>query len=399
MGLSTDTVDNNRKYDGVYYEGCSHTSSRTEKYRAKMLEKGKSFSQWCKDNNFLNVLNRWDYSLNKCTPDSITCYDNKKYWFKCSKHPEHKSELKKISNFTTGHVGTMNCKQCSSLAQWFIDNDMDISKYWDYEKNNEIDPWTLSTGNQRQKIWIKCQEKEYHGSYKTTSDCFTKGKRCPYCSGRNTLPKDSLGAYITNKYGKDFLERVWSNRNKNSPFELAVNSNKKVIWKCGDNLHKEYLRSCDKSVRYEFRCPECVKRRKESLIQEKTRIYLEMLGYTPLTEYKCTISPINPKTNHHMLYDNEIILSNREHLIIEVHGEQHYNSNYYKTINKCSDEEATKMLKQRKLYDRYKKAYAEHYNYNYLELPYWSFIGKNKELYKQMIDDKIEEILHNIKAS
>ena len=114
---------------------------------------------------------------------------------------------------------------------------------------------------------------------------------------------------LENKYGKDFLERVWSNRNKNSPFELAVNSNKKVIWKCGDSLHKEYLRSCDKSVRYEFRCPECVKRRKESLIQEKTRIYLEMLGYTPLTEYKCTISPINPKTNHHMLYDNEIILS------------------------------------------------------------------------------------------
>ena len=284
----------------TYCKKCSHIKNGVDKYKNTMLSKGMSFSEWCNENKFGDVLKRWDYSLNNCSPDKVSCYTKERYWFKCDKHIEHKSELKKISNFTTGHVGTMDCKQCSSLAQWFIDNDMDISKYWDYEKNNEIDPWTLSTGNQRQKIWIKCQEKEYHGSYKTTSDCFTKGKRCPYCSGRNTHPKDSLGAYITNKYGKDFLERVWSNRNKNSPFELAVNSNKKVIWKCGDNLHKEYLRSCDKSVRYEFRCPECVKRRKESLIQEKTRIYLEMLGYTPLTEYKCTISPINPKTNSKM---------------------------------------------------------------------------------------------------
>ena len=60
---------------------------------------------------------------------------------------------------------------------------------------------------------------------------------------------------------------------------------------------------------------------------------------------------------------------------------------------KCSKEEAEKMLKQRRLYDRYKKAYAEHYNYYYLELPYWSFEGKNKDLYKQMIDNKIKEIL------
>ena len=66
-------------------------------------------------------------------------------------------------------------------------------------------------------------------------------------------------------------------------------------------------------------------------------------------------------------------------------------------MNKCSDEEATKTLRQRKLYDRYKKAYAEHHGYYYLEIPYTAY--DKKETYKQMIDNKIEEILHNTKAS
>ena len=94
-----------------------------------------------------------------------------------------------------------------------------------------------------------------------------------------------------------------------------------------------------------------------------------------------------------MPYDNEIILSGKKHLIIEVHGEQHYDARFYRTMLCITSEEAKEKLKQRKLYDRYKKAYAEHYGYEYLEIPYWAFEGKNKDLYKQMIDNKIKEIL------
>ena len=85
-----------------------------------------------------------------------------------------------------------------------------------------------------------------------------------------------------------------------------------------------------------------------------------------------------------MPYDNEIILPNGRHLIIEVHGEQHYieHTGYFNGG-----------LKQRQLYDRYKKYIAWKNNYEYLELPYWAFEDKNKDLYKQMIDNKIKEIL------
>ena len=51
------------------------------------------------------------------------------------------------------------------------------------------------------------------------------------------------------------------------------------------------------------------------------------------------------------------------------------------------------MLHYTKVKDRYKRMYAKHMGYEYLELPYTAFEGKNKEQYKQMIDDKIKNIL------
>ena len=134
-----------------------------------------------------------------------------------------------------------------------------------------------------------------------------------------------------------------------------------------------------------------------SIIEDKTKTYLKNLGYGVVTEYKCSITAINPETEMPLPYDNEIVLRNGKHLIIEVHGAQHYNPHFYVTRTKCSKEEGEEKLKKRKLYDRYKKAYAEHYGYEYLEIPYTAY--DRNETYKQMIDDKIKEILNNEKAS
>ena len=169
------------------------------------------------------------------------------------------------------------------------------------------------------------------------------------------------------------------------------NSNQKVWWKCIDDKHEDYLRTCASSVQYNFRCPQCSQERKESLGEEQVRLYIESLGYTIKHEHNCTIRPINPKTKMPLPYDNEIILDNEEHLIIEVHGEQHYNCRFYKVINKCSQEEAEQYLHERKLYDRYKHIYAIQHGYHYLEIPYKKIFDK-QETYKKLIDDKINEI-------
>ena len=122
------------------------------------------------------------------------------------------------------------------------------------------------------------------------------------------------------------------------------------------------------------------------MYEEKTRLYLKELGYEVKTEWKCSLIIKNPKNNKsYFRFDNEIILENGKHLIIEVHGEQHYKiGNYTKTKEE---------LQQRKLIDRYKRIKCIQSGYEYLELPYIAF--DNKETYKKLIDDKIKEILTN----
>ena len=450
----------------TYCKNCALKLYGGNNISKSRLRNTKSFYQWCIEHNRQDVLDRWDYELNDCSPKDICYSTNKKHWFKCLKHSEHKSELKKISGFTRGQEGSMFCNQCNSIAQYILDNfpNKDLYNVWDKEKNGDLNPWEVPK-NRKIKIWIKCQNKYYHGSYyieccsfcsgsrchycsnkngivhpkdsfgqyiidkhgeeflnkiwskknvkspfeyapnsiqKVWFNClekdyhdsyesscfeFNRGRRCSYCSGKKVHPKDSLGQYIIDNYGEEFLS-VWSDKNKKSPFEYTYKSSRKVWWKCQDELHEDFERNCKQSVKYEFRCPKCSEERKNSSLEEKTKLYLKELGYKVLTEYECTIRPVNPKTKSYMPYDNEIILENGKHLIIEVHGQQHYKeaTGYYKN-----------RLHKRQLYDRYKRIYCKHMNYEYLELPYWTF--DKEETYKQMIDDKIKEILNISKTS
>ena len=353
------------------------------------LKNSQSFYDWCIINERKDILDRWDYELNGCSPKDITYRTSKKYWFKCNKHPEHKSELKIIATFTRGNEGAMKCVQCNSFAQYLLDNfpDKEIGDYWDY-KRNTFDPWEIPS-QKNEKVWIKCQEKDYHGSYEIVCNSFVNGNRCPYCNNNSgkVHPKDSLGQYIIDNYGEEFLNNIWSDKNDKTAFEYTHKTNKKVWWKCLDGIHNDYFRSVGGSFVSEFRCPKCVEEMNCSVIEKKTKDYLELLGYEVLTEHNCTIRAINPKNKHPMPYDNEIILLNGRHLIIEVHGEQHYieHTGYFKGG-----------LKQRQLYDRYKKYIAWKNNYEYLELPYTSFEGDNKDQYKQIIDNKIKEILRKV---
>lgn len=376
----------------TYCKKCSKILYVGESIKKSHLKNSKSFEQWCIEHNRQDVLDRWDYELNDCKPSEINYSTVKKYWFKCDKHIEHKSELKQIVDFCQSKC-EINCKQCKSLAQWMIDNDLKIEDYWDYDKNI-LDIWEISCGSDK-KVWIKCQEKDYHGSYEVSCSNFSNNNsRCSYCSGKKVHSKDSLGSYIVDAYDKDTLNKIWaSDKNEKSPYEYAPYSRHKTWWKCLDGKHEDYCRTISSAVQCNFRCPKCSEERTESIGEGIVKMYLYNLGYNILTEHSCTITPINPKTKHPLPYDNEIILDNEEHLIIEVHGEQHYNHHFYKTINKCSDNEAKQKLHYQQLKDRYKKIYAIQNGYYYLEIPYNTIFDKS-DTYKKLIDNKIKEILN-----
>jgi hypothetical protein len=88
-----------------------------------------------------------------------------------------------------------------------------------------------------------------------------------------------------------------------------------------------------------------------------------------------------------MPFDNEIT---ELKLIIEVHGQQHYNVIAYNGHWSDKTLSPEQQLQKRKLYDRYKKVVALANGYFYLEIPYWT---ESDESYTKLIDDKIADIL------
>lgn len=444
--------------DGSYY--CIKCASNESK-------KWISFYDWCIENNREDVLDRWDYTLNKCSPKDITCRTNKKYWFKCTRSI-HPSELKNINSFTSGQEGSVYCNMCNSFGQWCYDsllreqadeimlrwdyelngcspfdisygslgfnkkgyyfkcskdihpselksithftnrkgNELDcnmcnsfaqwgynnvdsqfLEKYWDYSKNidknsNPINPWKIPKGWNK-KVWIFCQEKDYHHSYDVSCQNFTfNNSRCPFCCNYHGKVHlyDSLG-YL---YPEVF--NIWSNKNKKSPYDYAPWSMEKVYWKCLDGKHKDFRREISSSNSYDFRCPFCVQERDESILQEKTRLYLEKnySKYHLSHEGKCTLKPkniIEPPNNSDkkrgkgtLRYDNEIII-NDKHLFIEVMGEQHekegcvwhkQNAEKYKITEK---EELDYQIAK----DKYKEQYVYDQGEKYYYIAIWYY--------------------------
>ena len=369
-----------------------HNVYLCKKCRNKIKTKEKiSFEQWCNNNlskeKSKEILDKWDYELNKCNPNDIKYNTKIKYYFKCSRclHP---SELKQINNFTNGQVGDINCRRCNSFAQYLIDNygETALNLYWDYDKNI-INPWDFGKSTDKQTVWIKCQDKDYHKSYEMFPCTFTRGRRCPYCNpnGGEIHRLDSVGKILEDNK----LLKIWSDKNIKSPYEYTPNSStRKAWWKCINGKHEDYYRSISDSNRYQFHCPECTEERSESFLQEKVRLHLESLGNTILHEHSCTLKCINPKTNRTLPFDNEI---KELKLIIEVHGRQHYKATaWYKNFAKHDDIIPEYELHMTQVRDRYKKFISYKRGYNYIAIPYWT--DDKDETWKKLLDDKIKEI-------
>ena len=423
-----------------------------------------SFYDWCIKNNRQDLLDRWDYELNKQSPDSISWATNEKVYFKCDKHTNHHSTFVRVASLTSAKQNIL-CIECCSFAQWVIDNYSEeylkliwndelntkspwdimakshidiylncdkvdyhkgyittparytsgqkvcgfchmlqihpndsfaaynikrfgadfLEKYWDYNKNI-IDPYSISPFTNK-KVWIKCQDKEYHGSYDVRAQDFSYEKsKCPYCRSIRVHPKDSLLFYYPD------VDILWSDKNTTSPIEYSLNSGKDIWLKCSCGKHADFKKQVREAIKCGFKCPECTRERKESYLQEKVRTYISDVYDVILNhEYQCGIIAYNTDTHHYMPYDNEVIIDGNNFLIIEVHGEQHYHITPFAIMQaRYRNTTPEQALADQQYRDKIKKDYALSQGYYYLEIPYWT---ERDESYKTLIDSKINEIL------
>lgn len=121
-----------------------------------------------------------------------------------------------------------------SFAQYHIDNtDKNfLEKYW--SDKNTLNPFELSFRSGK-KVWVKCQNKDYHYDYEVTCDDFTKGARCPACvkAVHKTHPFDSFGVLYPEK------AKHWSNKNKISVYDVGYFND--LLSEDGNRLRPDFI--------------------------------------------------------------------------------------------------------------------------------------------------------------
>ena len=140
------------------------------------------FRNMLKENSLLSkyphIAAEWNYSRNMpLTPAMFSAKSNRIVWWKCSLGHEWRTGL-------DARVRGRGCPYCSNNRTLKGFNDLatrrpDLMKEWDYSKNFDLDPTTISPGSGK-KAWWKCSAGH---SWKAEISSRNKGHGCPYCAG------------------------------------------------------------------------------------------------------------------------------------------------------------------------------------------------------------------------
>lgn len=262
-----------------------------------------------------------------------------------------------VGGFINGGYRCPNCchKYENSFA-YHIESELgeSLEKYWDFEKNI-VNPYHISKGHNG-KVWIKCQEKDYHGSYEIFCSSFIKGGRCGYCNSRGKVhPLDSFGYHNLDKV------LSWHPDNDISPFRVSRASGKRFNFICETCGH--VWRTSPHILSKGRWCPQCASSKGEKKVlrylTKHNIIYIHDEPY-----FKDLLSDLdNPLRPDFILPEHKIW--------IEYDGEFHF-----KKIFKYDKHDELKNN------DNRKDEYAKNNGWKLIRIPYTKF-------------DEIEYILSN----
>ena len=116
-----------------------------------------------------------------------------------------------------------------SYEQWCIDNDRkDLLDRWDYPKNG-FGPSEIGYKSEKM-VWFKCprglHESELHSIISRTRNVI--------CSACN-----SFAQHVIDQFGADYLDKIWSDKNEFSPWDVSYGSSTKVILNSDNGQSRE----------------------------------------------------------------------------------------------------------------------------------------------------------------
>lgn len=250
-----------------------------------------------------------------------------------------------------------------------VDLKLDINKVWNWKKNNElgINPYHLHKKSEA-KVWIYCQEKDYHndnGGYQITCNHYFNKNRCSYCSKKKKVhPKDSFAQWLIDKYGS--LDKYWSINNNINPWNIPQQHNGYVFMIC-QSCNREYKIKANNFYNG-YRCNICNKSAGE--IEIHSWLEYHNINMQPQKIFKGLLGVGGKNLPYDFYLPNY-------NLLIEYQGEFHDGTAHKKGLQ--TKEEYLNRIE----HDKRKRMYAIENNIRLIEIWYWDF-------------NKIDEILTEI---
>lgn len=194
------------------------------------------------------LLQEWNYEKNgNLVPQAITQGSNQKVWWKCSKCSEEWQA-------TIGNRAILgrSCPYCSNQKIRVGKNDLAITHpqlaaEWDYEKNGELTPQSITYGSGK-KIWWKCP---LGHSYQASPLHRTIGStNCPICnSGRQTSFAEQAFYFYIKKLYPDAINRYTEIFDNRMELDIFIPSIRLAIEYDGVFWHKNKSRE---KIKYQY---------------------------------------------------------------------------------------------------------------------------------------------------
>lgn len=201
---------------------------------------------------YSDIAKEWHPTKNgSIKPTMVKPTSHKKVWWMCEKGHEWQST---ITNRIDRHSG---CPYCSNkkahnennLAVLFPE----LVKEWHPTKNGDLTPYDVMKGTSK-NVWWQC--KKGH-EWQDSPNHRTRGRGCPYCSGRRVSKENSLQA----KY-PDIAKEWHPTKNGDLiPSNITYGSEKKVWWQC-ENGHEWQATIYNRTGR-KSGCPHCAKEKRK----------------------------------------------------------------------------------------------------------------------------------------
>lgn len=181
-----------------------------------------------------------------------------------------------------------------SFYDWCVENNhQDILNMWDKTLNN-VNPTDVSYKSDK-KIVFSCGNNK-HPVKKIRVASVTDPNRTGLTQERFCLGCHSVGKYLSDKYGEDYLESIWSDKNDKSPYEIAANSKKAVIWlRCLDDPSHPDYDVTNGNIVNTFGCPYCRNRR----IYDGNNLAIQYPNVYDYWSDKNTLDPKSFSTSSH----------------------------------------------------------------------------------------------------